>query len=217
MRAAEAERDLQRKRLLYNQRGISSAELDRAESEFAILSAEKESKLALLEALEVAFNAPESQSFETGEGLQSAMDKTLDLMDRRLQKLELELQPVALIAPIGGRVSAVLAFPGQFIAEGTVVTHVHAQQADYIVGYLRAPAAVIPQPGSRVRVVTQGPARSTAEAQVISVGAQFEPLIPALRHPIAQREERALPIQISIPYQLQLIPGQLLDLVLLEE
>ncbi|MCD8481424.1 MAG: hypothetical protein LR015_01330 [Verrucomicrobia bacterium] len=55
VRAAEAGRDLERKRTLHAQGNIPAAELDRAESEFAILSADKENRQRLLDCLESRF------------------------------------------------------------------------------------------------------------------------------------------------------------------
>ena len=49
-------------------------------------------------------------------------------------------------------------------------------------------------------------------AQVLRVGAHFEPMGPAFQHPVALREERALPIKISLPPDLPLRPGQIVQI-----
>jgi hypothetical protein len=73
-----------------------------------------------------------------------------------------------------------------------------------------------PKPGTRVEVRTRGPNRQVGTAQVIEVGTQFEAIAPALQAPVKiANVELGLPLGISMPANLKIRPGELVDLTLL--
>ncbi len=215
VRAREAEVELRRVRQLHVRNQVSEAEFDRAQANFDALAAEKEERRRLVDELEEL--AGEYGREATGADERSRMlAATLDWQEKRLRRLELELRPVELRAPVSGMVTRLHRNPGEFVSEGDPVVDVSARTAEFIVGYLRMPAVVEPREGMVVKVSSRGARRVAGEARVLRVGAGFEALGPAFRHPVALREERALPLKISVPPEFPVRPGEVVDLHLLE-
>jgi hypothetical protein len=68
----------------------------------------------------------------------------------------------------------------------------------------------------RVQVRTRGPHRETGAAKVLEIGTQLETIAPALLPPIKfANVELGLPLGISLPANLKIRPGELVDLTLL--
>ncbi len=215
VRAREAEVELRRVRQLFERNQVSEAEFDRAKANFDALSAEKDERRRLADELETL--AEQYGPEETGADERARLlGATLDWQEKRLRQLELELRPVELRAPVSGTVTRLHRNPGEFVSEGDPVVDLSARRAEFIVGYLRMPAVVEPREGMAVKVSSRGARRVEGEARVLRVGAGFEALGPAFRHPVALREERALPLMISVPPDFPVRPGEVVDLHLLE-
>ena len=85
-----------------------------------------------------------------------------------------------------------------------------------IVGYLRQPVSETPSVGARVEVRTRGLHRQVGQATITEVGTEIEPVAPALLGPVKLANlELGLPISVSIPPELKIMPGELVDLTLL--
>ncbi|MCC5789686.1 MAG: HlyD family efflux transporter periplasmic adaptor subunit [Opitutales bacterium] len=125
-------------------------------------------------------------------------------------------QPIEVRAPTAGIITALSSQPGTFIQAGTVLATIRSNQPEYIVGYILQPAGNLPQAGDSIEVVTRGGQRQSALSTVRSIGPQFEPLGPAFQHPFSETEERALPILIDIPPGLSILPGERIDLRIIE-
>lgn len=215
VRAREAEVELRRIRQLFERNQVSEAEFDRAKANFDALSAEKEERRALVD--ELAELAGRFDPGETGADERERMVRiTLDWQEKRLRQLELELGPVEMRAPVSGTVTRLHRHAGEFVSAGDPVVDVSARTAEFIVGYLRMPAVIEPREGMVVKVSSRGARRVEGEARVLRVGAGFEALGPAFAHPVALREERALPLMISVPPGLPVRPGEIVDVHFLE-
>ena len=82
-----------------------------------------------------------------------------------------------------------------------------------IVGYLRTPLLDEPKPGTRVEVRTRGRHREVGSAQVVAVGTQMEPIPAVLSGPLKLANlDLGLPLDISLPVNLRIRPGELVDL-----
>ena len=126
------------------------------------------------------------------------------------------MAPVDLVAPIDGLVSAVFYRDGERVLRGAPILTISAKEADRIVGYIRQPASQVPTVQDVVVVRTRGQRALKAEGRVLEIGAQMEPINPALISTDATRLELGLPILISLPEELrgQLRPGQVVDLTI---
>ena len=64
-------------------------------------------------------------------------------------------------------------------------------------------------------VRTRTTRRKVSEAQIVKVGSQLEPVIPMLL-PIAKSPvELGLPIALTLPPELELLPGEIVDIKLI--
>jgi multidrug resistance efflux pump len=211
VRAEHARRESERLQELFNQNRISSLEFERARAEAEALLAEEGEKRRLAEELGRTVARSEQPQGENSFGMEGTMQATLDWLEKRLRQLEADLQPVPLVAPISGVITAIHRQAGEYIREGDPVVEIRSERASHIVGYVRQPLRVEPREGMAVQVTVRGRS-GRGEAQILEVGPQFETLAPVFQRSTLQAEERALPLLISLPPNLSLRPGELLDL-----
>lgn len=212
VRARQAELDFRRISQLFQREQVSASDFDQARATFEALSAEEAERARLVETLARAVERVRGPAEEEG-GLASLMQGTLALQETRLRALEAELLPVPLLAPISGVVTEIFRAEGEFAQAGTPLMILRAQEAEFIVGYLRMPARWEPAIGMPVLVdLPEARRRDAQPAHILRIGSQFEPLGPAFQAPVALREERALPIKISLPPDLSLRPGQIVQI-----
>jgi len=135
--------------------------------------------------------------------------------ESKLRLTEAELSPIILKAPVDGTVSMIYHRSGEAVSAGEPIVAVAAFNAVRIVGYLRPPIISEPKVGTRVVVRARGWRRETGSAQIMEVGTQFETIAPALQSPMKLANiELGLPIGVSIPRNLKIRPGELVDLTL---
>ncbi len=137
----------------------------------------------------------------------------------------------SLRAPIDGIVSLVFHRDGERVPRGALVAFITSPHPDHIVGYVRAPTSVRPEPGMAVRVRSLGPDRRIWPSTVLRVGADLQvlgvpvqsfagegggqpwsQLLPGLLGPGLQR---GLPFLIAIPAGMQLLPGEQVSITLM--
>jgi hypothetical protein len=70
----------------------------------------------------------------------------------------------------------------------------------------------VPSTNDSVTITTRTQTRQTARGQIIRVGSQLEPINPALFAADSKRMEVGLPIVVSVPSGMQLVPGEYLNL-----
>ena len=152
---------------------------------------------------------------ETNAPAAEATIALLQTQETRLRAVEQSLSVVTLFAPIDGTVSAVYRQAGENVSQGDPVVAITATESPQILGYLRQPFPVEPQVGMAVQVRTRSRPQRVAATQVVHVGAQMEPITNGL---VAARSDRimefGLPIAIATPPDLNLRPGEVVDLVL---
>jgi len=153
----------------------------------------------------------------------------IDLQEKRLRLAEAELSPITLTAPISGVVSAIYRRAGENIVAGEPILMIIGSQPERIVGYVQPPLAVEPTVGMSVTVRARTFRREMAMATVTEVGTFMDLVPPVLVGPVNsgvtglnnrgldannQPIEVGLPIAISLPPNLRLRPGELVDLAL---
>jgi multidrug resistance efflux pump len=137
------------------------------------------------------------------------------VQEARLRLTEAELSPISLRAPVEGVVKVLLHRPGEAVTAGEPLITITPSNPVRIVGYLAQPILKEPKVGTPVLVRTRGPHREMGSAAVVEVGAQFEAIAPALATPVrVANAELGLPIGVSLPPNLKIRPGELVDLLL---
>jgi hypothetical protein len=111
-------------------------------------------------------------------------------------------------------VSAISKRPGEKVIRGEAILTITAPNSDRIVGYMRQPLGAIPTTNDTVQVRTRTLRRQVAEATIVRVGTQMEPIDPALLSADATRREVGLPFLINIPEGMHLVPGEFVDIAI---
>jgi multidrug resistance efflux pump len=137
------------------------------------------------------------------------------VQESKLRLTEAELSPVVLKAPIDGIVNMIYCHAGEAVTAGQTIASIATLNPVRIVGYMRTPIQSEPKVGMQVQVRTRGPRREEGVATVVEVGAQLEAVPAALLGPIGlAHTELGLPVDISLPMNIQIRPGELVDITL---
>jgi multidrug resistance efflux pump len=138
------------------------------------------------------------------------------VQESKLHLTEAELSPIEVLAPIDGIISTIFHRAGESITAGQPIVAVATLNPVRIVGYLRPPISDDPRPGMAVEVRTRGLPRTVGSAHILEVGTQLEAVPATLLGPIKlANTELGLPVEISLPEQLKIRAGELVDIVLL--
>ena len=140
-----------------------------------------------------------------------AFDKAIEAKQR---ELELLLKPSTVKAPISGMISMVHHHGGERVLRGMPIVTITEPEANHVIGYIRQPIVKKPQTNSLVLITTRSQPRILAQGHVVHVGAQLEPINPALLSADTKRMEVGLPILVSVPQGVKLTPGEFVDLSL---
>ena len=132
-------------------------------------------------------------------------------------ELQLMLKPITLKAPINGMVSAVHHLVHERIVRGTSIVSISDPVTTRIVAYVRQPVTIVPKLNDSVQITTRSPLRLTGRGQILRIGAQMEPINSALLSADAKRMEVGLPILVSVPPEIRLLPGEYVDLFIIKE
>jgi len=135
-----------------------------------------------------------------------------EFIEKKAKELELLLKPSELRSPISGMVSMVHHVPGERILRGMPIVSVSDPESKRVIAYLRQPVNRIPTTNDFAVIMTRTQPRQTITAQILRVGAQFEPINPALLDTVSERVEVGLPILVNIPPGTRLLPGEYLNL-----
>jgi len=212
-----AETELRRTEELFKDRIVSQGVLDQARATQQRLQREVEELSRLVSEGEQSFKLlqntnPTAISQVTDDPLRAA----IAVQEAKLRLTEAELSPIPLRAPIDGVVASISHQSGEAVVAGQPIVSIATMQPVRIVGYLRPPIQEEPKIGSTVEVRTRGFRREVGRAQITEVGSQLENLPPALAT-LAKLTgaDMGLPVGVSIPPNLRVRPGELVDIVFL--
>lgn len=151
-------------------------------------------------------------------GTNGVMDKLLSNADTRLKDAYSNAAPYVLRAPVSGMIQSLNRSAGEYSTEGEPLMVICKERADRIVAYLRQPYVVEPQLGQSVEVVTRALRRQRFTTQVTHVGAQMEILTNSLAFikPGAMVDS-GLPVILQVPETVEIRPGEIVDLIFLDE
>ena len=138
------------------------------------------------------------------------------VQESKLRLTEAELSPRVVKAPIDGIVTTIYHRAGEAVNAGQPIVAIATLSPVRIIGYLRVPLAARPTVGMEVQVRTRGLRREAGKATVTEVGTQLESVPATLLGPINFANiVQGLPLDISLPANLKILPGELVDITLL--
>jgi multidrug resistance efflux pump len=118
-------------------------------------------------------------------------------------------------APMDGIVTIIFHRSGEAVTAGQPILAIATLNPVRIVGYLRPPITTEPTAGMKVEVRTRGLKREVGQAKVVEVGTQLEAVPGSLLGPVKLASvELGLPVDISLPPNLKIRPGEVVDLTL---
>ncbi len=143
-----------------------------------------------------------------------AINPFLDAVEKKAKELELMLKPSTLKAPISGMVSLVHHVAGERVLRGMPVVSITDPETRRIIGYVRQPVTDIPTTNDYVRITRSTQPRMSGRGQIVHIGAALETINPALLSVDTTRMEVGLPIVVTVPPGIQLLPGEYVSLVI---
>jgi multidrug resistance efflux pump len=150
---------------------------------------------------------------QLGEGRKNEdHDAFTDAIEKKGRELELMLKPSKLHAPIGGMVSLVHHIQNERVLRGMPIVSISDPQTRRIIGYIRQPVLEVPTTNDFARITTRSQPRQSGRGQILHVGAQLEPINPALLASDTKRIEVGLPIVVEVPSGIRLVPGEYVSL-----
>jgi multidrug resistance efflux pump len=152
----------------------------------------------------------------------SATSAAIEVESKNLDLLESQMMPIDLVAPFDGVVSVVHRWSGETIQAGEPILTVSQEKPSRVVSFIRQPIQVQTQPGMKVEVRARGGKREIGVGEVLRVGSQLEPISPSLLPRTSGMPaggnsggstiENGLPVLVSLPANLTLYPGEVVDL-----
>ena len=150
--------------------------------------------------------APESPSIKAA----------LAVAEARLRMVSAELQPIILTAPISGRVIKLVTLAGSTVAPAAPIVTIASAHVDRIIGFVGLPLRIEPRLGMEVEIRSRGLNRAVGRARITYVGPRIELFNAPIRlRTMEAAQARGLPIAASVPPNMGLRPGELVDLCLL--
>ena len=147
----------------------------------------------------------------TGDPLAAA----IAVQEAKLRLTEAELIPVIVKAPMDGIVTTIFHHVGEAVTPGTPIVALATLDPVRIVGYLRPPIQRQLMPGMKVSIRTRGLHRQFGSATILEVGTQLEIVPATLLGPVNfANVVQGLPIDISIPSNLKIRAGEVVDIAL---
>ncbi len=216
VRIRRAESEYGRMKELFESGLISADAYEAAEATRDALRTESAELTRVVAALETRLEemSPPWERQGSGEAEADArLQAAIAIQEERLRLAEAELRPIDLIAPMTGMISMIHRRPGETVVAGDPVFTISSAESDRIIAYMRQPITMEPEEGATVKVRKRGGDWAYAEARILTIGSQLEPITPTLVQGMAGLEtELGLPIIISTPPALHLRPGETVDI-----
>lgn len=208
--AENARRELERAEQLVAGRILSQSGYDAAKAVHDALQAEVQERSALVDGLQQAIAKLDAAGRRDRDETLEALNRALEVQERQLENS----RSVLIRASMDGVVKSLNCRPGDRIPAGYTLGTVTAHHAEQIIGYVRQPLTLDPKPGMAVEIRTRGPRRQVARSNIRSVGIDLETVAAPMRlRGFDNAVERGLAFFVDLPPDLDVHPGELVDLV----
>lgn len=215
---AEADRTLRLSKITNNTPFVSLAELQLAQRNLDALRAEITERQALADDVGRTVEKMGPDERRLDDEFPAAIQAALAVEQKALEAIESQLNPTVLLSPIDGFVSIVHRHTGEAVQPGEPILTISSSRPEKIIAYLRQPLREHPRAGMAVEVRSRSGQRIVARGEITGVGGQMEAILPELlpiRPSGAPTVEYGLPVLVSVPPELPLIPGEIVDLALI--
>lgn len=154
--------------------------------------------------------------------LPASVRAAINVEESNLDLLEAQMLPQELVAPFDGIVSVVHRQAGETILAGEAILTVSKEKPSRVVAFVRQPLNLEPKVGMKIEVRCRGGRRLSGVGEILSVGSQLEPVYPTLLPRNANAAgngsanvsaELGLPVFVSLPNDLVVRPGELVELL----
>lgn len=209
-----AEAELERTQELYRENIVAERVLEQARANQESLRAQVEELSRLVQEQESHFErlAPDGQT-DPSRVSADPLHAALAAQEARLRQTEAQLSPITLRVPIDGVVSMIYRRSGETVVAGEPILAISSPHSDRIVSYLRQPFPFEPRVGQPVEIRTRHLPKKVTVGHILQVGKQMDVIPPALLPPLRSAQaELGLPMLISLPSELNTIPGEVVDL-----
>ena len=152
----------------------------------------------------------------------SSTTAAIEVESKNLDLLESQMMPIDLVAPFDGVVSVVHRWSGETIQAGEPILTVSQEKPSRVVAFIRQPIQIQAQLGMKVEVRARGGKREMGVGEVLRIGSQLEPIsstllprtsgLPSGGSSGGSATENGLPVLVSLPANLTLYPGEVVDL-----
>jgi len=194
---------------IHDEARITKERLQTEVQERSRLVEEQEKNLSVLQLRGDTSSTPTNNASSA----QMVMQASINVQEEKLRLTEAELSPIVLRVPIDGVVSSILRRSGEAVMAGEPILTITTGASDRIIAYMRQPLITEPKIGMSVQVWARSLKRQAAEATILQVGTQMEPikhyLLPFSNNHVP---EMGLPVLVSLPPSLKLLPGEIVDL-----
>jgi multidrug resistance efflux pump len=197
----------------------SLAELQLAEADYNSALAETTERQRLVSEIESTMTQLTPDEVKLNEEIPAALRSAVAVQEQELRLLEAQLAPITLTAPIAGVVAVIHRRNGENVLAGEPIITLSALRSDRVVAFIRQPLNFEPTTNTVIEVRSRSLARTVGQGRVLAVGSQMELILPELLAARATPNalEYGLPILISLPPEITAKPGEIVDLLPLEE
>ena len=216
----QAESDLRRAKTLSQGKIVADSALEKMQAARDKLQADIEQRTSLVADMEKSLEKHGPQAGETpGAGTpgstQDILRAAIAVQEEKLRLTEAELSPIILRAPIDGTLDLIRHHSGEAVIAGEPIATISALTSDHIAGYIRQPGSGQLTVGQEVEVRSRFGSKPYGKAAILTIGTRMEPINPLLLPPTSNPVlVLGLPVDISVPKNLSLLPGEVVDLVL---
>ena len=214
---AEADRALRLSKATNGVPFVSQSELQMVQRNLDALRAEIGERQSLVDDVQKQIERIVPDQRRLDDDLPASIEAALSVEQRALEAVETQLNPVVLLSPIDGFVSIVHRQSGEAVMPGEPILTISATRAEKIVAFVRQPLLQRPHAGMAVEIRSRSEGRAVARGEVLKVGGQLEPILPELlpmRPAGVPAVEYGLPVLLTVPPELGLMPGEIVDLSL---
>lgn len=153
----------------------------------------------------------------------SSVRAAIEVESRNLDLIEAQMMPIELVAPFDGIVSIVHRWSGESVQAGEPILTVSQEKASRVVAFIRQPLHSEARQGIKVEVRSRARKHEVGVGEVLRVGAQLEPIFASLLPKTSSSTggggqtsaENGLPILVSLPANVSVLPGEIVDLRIL--